>query len=212
MNCICALWNSRSQEAWFSALDEYAKLVKPSHKDVEKEMESLNINDIAGMGPEEWYEFLLKKYFFWKYTAPNRYATTTAQLKKYKTEPYGLNDLFLVKQKLLSFDKEEIAFGLEIARSIPGLGTAGASGLLALLFPTHFATVDQFVVRALAGIDTIPERPHIVSMKPENLTLKDAEILIAIMKRKAVELNARFGTLNWTPRRIDMVLWSVRLS
>jgi hypothetical protein len=33
-----------------------------------------------------WYEFLANEYFRWKYTAANRYATTTKQLAKYKKE------------------------------------------------------------------------------------------------------------------------------
>jgi len=209
MPYINALWNSEIEDQWRSALDNYWKYVKPAHFAVEKEFDSLSTNNIREMNSEEWYEFLLKKYFFWKYTAPNRYATTSAQLKKYKTTPYGLDELFLIKQRIFSFDKEDIVSGLKIARSIKGLGTAGASGLLAVLFPIHFATVDQFAVKALLAVDSLPEKISISSMNPDQLKIKDAVILIEIMKHKAKELNNKFMTSFWTPRRIDMILWSV---
>lgn len=209
MTYINALWNSKKEDEWHSALDNYWKYVKPTHLAIEKEFDSLNINSIKEMDSEEWYEFLLQKYFFWKYTAPNRYATTTVQLKKYKTTPYGLDELFLIKQRIFGFNKEDIVSGLKIACSIHGLGTAGASGLLALLFPIHFATVDQFAVKALLGIDSLPEKISISSMNPDQLRIKDAVILIKTMKHKAKELNNKFRTSFWTPRRIDMILWSV---
>ena len=43
---------------------------------------------------------------------------------------------------------------------------------------------------------------------PESLKIKDGIMLIEIMKEKAKELNKRFHTDFWTPRKIDMVLWS----
>jgi hypothetical protein len=210
MTYVNTLWNSEKEDAWFSALDEYWRYVKPSHLAVEKEFDPLDTNAVQGMNPNEWYEFLLNKYFFWKYTAPNRYATTTAQLKKYKTSSYGLDELFLIKKRMFDFDKEDIASGLKIACSIKGLGTAGASGLLAMLFPAKFATVDQFAVKALSAIDNLPERIWISSMNPDQLKIKDAVILIEIMRNKAKDLNNKFSTSFWNPRRIDMILWVVQ--
>jgi hypothetical protein len=209
MAYINTLWNSGKEYEWYSALDNYWKHVKPTHFAIEKEFDSLNTNTVKEMNSEEWYEFLLQKYFYWKYTAPNRYATTTAQLKKCKITPDGFKKLFSIKQKIFDFDKEDIVSGLKIACSIKGLGTAGASGLLAVLFPIHFATVDQFAVKSLLGIDNLPEKTSISSMNPEQLKIKDAVILIDIMKHKAKELNNKFMTSFWTPRKIDMILWSV---
>jgi hypothetical protein len=37
--------------------------------------------------------------------------------------------------------------------------------------------------------------------------ISDGVKLIEIMREKARELNIRFSTRLWTPRRIDMVLW-----
>jgi hypothetical protein len=206
---VRTLWDSEKEDLWFSTLDEYWRYVKPSHLSVEKEFDSLDANVVKSMNPEEWYDFLLHKYFFWKYTAPNRYTTTTRQLMKYKTSPCGLDALFLIKGSIFDFNKDDIVSGLKIACSIKGLGTAGASGLLAVLFPTKFATVDQFAVKALSAIDSLPQKSLILSMNPEQLKIKDAVTLIEIMRNKAGELNTKFNTSFWNPRRIDMILWVV---
>ncbi len=65
-------------------------------------------------------------------------------------------------------DKDNIQQCLAVACSIRGLGTAGASGLLAVLFPTSFGTVDQFAVKALVKIPELPESNLIVGMNPES--------------------------------------------
>jgi hypothetical protein len=91
---------------------------------------------------------------------------------------------------------------------ISGLGTAGASGLLALLFPSSFGTVDQFVVKSLLKVRRLAERDLLSAMTPEALTIVDGVVLIKIMRRKAAELRAAFGSDFWTPRKIDQVLWA----
>jgi len=48
------------------------------------------------------------------------------------------------------------------------------------------------------------------SMNPHQLKIKDAVILVEIMKNKAKELNIKFTTSFWTPRKIDMILWVVQ--
>ena len=90
-----------------------------------------------------------------------------------------------------------------------GLGTAGASGLLALLFPRIYGTVDQFVVKGLRQVEGLTEHELVMKMDPENLTVSDGLLLIAVMTRKAVELNSWFEGNRWSPRKVDMVLWVV---
>ncbi len=90
------------------------------------------------------------------------------------------------------------------------LGIAGASGLLALLFPKDFGTVDQFVVKNLRSIEGIEELDILESMNPEGLRIKDGVVLNKIMKGKAEVLNRTNNTDKWTPRLIDMVLWGSR--
>jgi len=174
---------------------------------IEKEFDSFDANTVQKMDENEWYDFLKNKYFYWKYTAPNRYKTTTIQLEKYLGPEDNLDKLFLIKQKLFQFDKEDIETGLKTAQQIRGLGTAGASGLLAVLFPNYFATVDQFVVKALCEVKLLPEKEVIKGMNPEQLTIKDGVILTSIMRNKANELNENFSSNQWTPRKVDIVLW-----
>ncbi len=118
-----------------------------------------------------------------------------------------LHSIF-IKERLFASDKGNIRQGLALASSIRGLGTAGASGLLAILFPSHFGTVDQFAVKALAEVPELEERNLIAAMNPESLKLDEGVVLIQIMRRKAAELNRDFSATVWTPRKVDMVLWT----
>ncbi len=133
-------------------------------------------------------------------------APTRKQLRRY-VESGNLAELDEIKGRLFSFDRCKIDLGLRIATQIHGLGTAGASGLLAVLFPADFGTVDQFAVRALVTVPDLRQNAALSQMKPGNLRTSDGVVLIEIMREKARELNARFSTQFWTPRRIDMVLW-----
>jgi hypothetical protein len=113
-----------------------------------------------------------------------------------------------IKEQLFNLDKDNVQQCLAVAGSIRGLGTAGASGLLAVLFPAHFGTVDQFEVKALREIPELPDRGLIAAMNPESLKSSEGKILIDVMRRKAKELNRVFSTTEWTPRKVDMVLWT----
>ena len=71
-------------------------------------------------------------------------------------------------------------------------------------------------VKALCEVASLPERSSVLAIKGrwkagcEDVTEKEAMFLIDIMRRKARELNCWFGTDNWTPRKIDMILWASR--
>jgi len=170
-------------------------------------MESLDVERIRQLDARGWYDFLLNEYFRWKYTARNRYATTTKLLRQY-AEAGALAALATVKDRLFAFDLSDIGEGLSIACEIKGLGPAGGAGLLAVVFPAAFGTADQFVVKALRSVEDLPESSALAKMKPERLTLADAAALIAIMRRKAAENNQAFRTSTWTPRMVDKVLWT----
>jgi hypothetical protein len=172
-------------------------------------MNKLDSAAIQALREREWYDFLKDEYFPWKYTAANRLGSTRKYLRKYE-ETNSLGELFSVKEELFAFDLTNIQQGLKDAKKIKGLGYAGASGLLAVLFPKWFGTVDQFVVKALCEIESLPEREEVLEMRPEDLKEKDAVLLIDIMRRKAAQLNAMFGRDEWTPRKIDMILWATR--
>jgi hypothetical protein len=64
------------------------------------------------------------------------------------------------------------------------------------------------VLKALVTIPELPERNLIAAMSPESLKLGDGTVLIRIMRRKADELNQVASPIKWTPRKVDMVLWT----
>jgi len=204
---IQELWRSTDAQQWSSAFDGYWALVKPQNLALERELNALELDSLRELRPTEWYEFLHEKYFSWKYTARNRRATTRARLRSYVQES-ALEDLDQIRRNLLTLDPENIATALKIATSIRGLGTAGGSGLLALMYPHAFATVDQFVVRALTQVPDPTITSQISRMNPERLTLKDGVALIRILRAKATENNRRLASADWTPRKIEMILWT----
>ena len=201
------MWNSNSPDLWQKVLNRYWTFVKSSNLALEEEIDQLDAETVRTMNPKAWFEFLLEKYFRWKYTAPNRYASTTKVLRSYAANN-ELAALHAIKERLFAVDTDNIQQCLSIASLIRGLGIAGASGLLAVLFPAQFGTVDQFVVKALAKIPELPERDLIAAMIPESLKLNEGTILIRIMRRKADELNQLSPPIKWTPRKVDMVLWT----
>jgi hypothetical protein len=209
MISIDKLWESNNEHDWKIALEHYWSFVRPENIDLERELNELKLEQIIIMDQIGWYNFLLNKYFRWKYTAPNRYATTTLALKRYK-DSNQLDKLFDIKKRLLSINTTNISAGLSIAKEIHGLGIAGASGLLSLMYPNSFATVDQFAVKALCKIPSLSESNDLKKMKPDNLTLNNGKTLIDIMTRKAMDNNRNFDTDFWTPRKIDMILWASR--
>lgn len=76
------------------------------------------------------------------------------------------------------------------------------------MFPQSFATVDQFVVKALLGVRDLPEKEKLKQMKPEGLTIKDGVVLTKILRRKSAEMNHALKSSFWTPRKLEMVLWT----
>lgn len=203
------LWNSNNHEDWKKALDNYYNAVMSNHVAIEKEMEHLDTTCIANMNVEEFYNFLYDKYFYWKYTAANRLATTRMNLAKYKDNDH-LYELEKIHNEIFNNDLNDIEKMLRSASCIKGLGIAGASGLLSLLFPDKFGTVDQFIIESLLKIKNLKEKPIIEKMNKNNITLKNGVILISIYRQKANELNIKFNTNFWTPRKIDMILWANR--
>jgi hypothetical protein len=204
---IDTLWHSSDGRAWNEALERYLRFVKPADLELVRELEPLDLERLRQLDAQGWYDFLFHKYFRWKYTAPNRLATTRRSLSKY-VESGTLNDLLSIKERLFSFPTHDINQGLQIASSIRGLGIAGASGLLTLMYPKYFGTVDQFVVKALRGVEGLPQRAALERMNPEGLKLSDGAVLIQIMRDKATENNRAFRTESWTPKKIDEILWT----
>ncbi|MCF8223726.1 MAG: hypothetical protein K9J25_11305 [Bacteroidales bacterium] len=83
MSNISQLWYSTNEPNWLLVLQKYWDHIKPSHLVLEKRLNELNREEIDTLHTVDWYNFLHDSYFKWKYTAPNRYATTTMHLRKY---------------------------------------------------------------------------------------------------------------------------------
>ncbi len=209
---ITNLWNSDDKAEWEAALAEYWNYIKPGNLALEKRLNHLNVKKPSDIS--DWYSFLLNEYIPWKYTAPLYLRNTKDWFtKEYAENHKKLNDII---EELFKFDRNDIRRALDVAGGIKGFGVGGASGLLSLLFPEQFGTVDQFVVKALQKITAFPageinssDIEALRQMKPENLSKSDGIILIRIMRTKADNLNLIFGCRNWTPSKIDMVLWAL---
>ena len=204
---INELWHSTDAGVWERALQRYWQFVQPRNLELERALDALDVTRLHNFSAQGWYDFLHDEYFRWKYTARHRYATTTRELEKYVKDD-ALADLDNIRRAILSLDVSDIFEGLKTAEQIRGLGTAGASGLLSLIYPEHFATVDKFVVQALRLVHHLREAVAIAKMKEDNLSARDGAILISILRRKAAENNRLLATTTWTPRKIDMVLWT----
>jgi hypothetical protein len=89
--------------------------------------------------------------------------------------------------------------------TIPGLGMVGASGLLSLMYPSAFGLVDEFVVKALQEVESLPEAATLPRMSSRPLIVRDGVILIGILRRKATELSRELGEA-WTPRMVGKAL------
>lgn len=201
-NALSRLWYNGTEPEWEKVLAHYHTLYKDAA--LETFMEKLKPETVEQMSVSEFYQFLHDKYFVWKYTAKNRLATTRSHLRKYLDG----DQLGEIHGQIFATSKNNSSDMLTAVSRIKGLGIAGASGLLSILFPEYYGTVDQFVVLALLTIDDLPEHDYLGKMNPELLSLKDGVLLEEIMRQKALELNQKFQTDRWTPRKIDMVLWA----
>lgn len=205
---VNTLWNYGDHDMWKKSLQNYWSLLSSKQLPLERQINAIDYKDVKALSVQEFYTFLHDRYFVWKYTQKNRLATTRKSLKKYITEN-RISELEDIKNRLFEADLDHIEECLSIAKQIRGLGTAGASGLLAILFPQHFGTVDQFVIKSLLKIEGLQEHELLESMNPESLTVKNGTVLISIMRKQANYLNTHFNTDFWTPRKIDMILWAI---
>jgi len=201
---ISELWESHDEVEWRRALPSYweAPTVR-RNLELEKFIDKLDSEVIRKADSETWRAFL-RAYFQWKFRG-TYVGRRLADLESIEPER-----LFRIKDLIFTSDPANIRRAIERAEYIKGLGPADASGLLAVLFPKSFGTVDQFVVKALLEVPSLPEEAKLVKMKPQNLTDDDAVLLIGILRRKAKQLNELFHTEEWTPRKIDKILWTLR--
>src|SRR5260221_5035624 len=125
---IAELWRSPDSPTWSAAPARYWQFVQPANRALERALDRMDLERIRRLDAQGWYDFLRTEYFRWKYTAPNRYATTTRSLNQYADESGGIELLHAIKHRLLDLDPADLRAGLSAAREIKGLGTAGAAG------------------------------------------------------------------------------------
>lgn len=207
MDSIKNLWYSGSEQEWQKAFNHYYALIQPEQLAIELQFAHICADSIRKLSAMEFYDFLHNQYFVWKYTAKNRLATTRKSLEKYIAND-ELAKLEEIQKQLVAVPLHQISPCLEIAAQIRGLGTAGASGLLSILYPEQFGTVDQFVVKRLQEIEHPIYQAELDAIDPMQLTIEDGELLIQIMREKAFELNRKFQSKFWTPKKLDMLLWA----
>lgn len=133
------------------------------------------------MSVNEFYKFIHNECYVWKYTAPNRLVTTRKQLNRYRLED-SMCELKSIHRELFLFNRSDAARGLSVVSRIHGLGTAGASGLLALLFPKHFEAVDQFVVKALSEVEDLPHKREVQKIYSLCISIRAGALLIELLK------------------------------
>ncbi len=209
-NAISYLWNYGTEANWLDALHQYDVIIDARTHEaqwLEKFMDQLQAENVKNMSTAALYDFLSGKYFPWVFTQKNRLATTSKQLRRY-IEENRMVELAAIHKKLFEIAHSDIEECLNAAMEIRGLGIAGASGLLSVLFPHAFGGVNEYIATSLRGIEGIRYRDELSKMNPVLLTAKDGVVLTKIYREKADELNGRFETDFWTPRKIDKVLWA----
>ena len=209
-NSINYLWNHGTEANWIDALNQYDVIIDTRSADtqwIEHFMDRIQAEDIKNISTSEFYEFLYEKYFVWIYTQKNRLASTRKHLRRYIDED-RLAELTAIREKIFNTDHANIEDCITATMEIRGLGIAGASGLLSILFPSEFGGVNEFIITLLRGVDGIGYGYDLAKMNTNILTAKDGVVLTKIYREKANELNARFETDFWTPRKIDKVLWA----
>ena len=146
---IVALWESGMEGSWKKWLRYYWEFIKKQRYSLELEIyiDELDAEIVKKMPTKEFYEFLWHCYFPWKFGSSREFLckNRNEKLKLHECGD-GFDKLNEIKSKLFDFDKNDIGEGLKIASEIHGLGVVAASGLLAVLFPNYFGTIDRFAV------------------------------------------------------------------
>jgi hypothetical protein len=202
------LWNSKDPTEWDYCEGElYDAAVKPENRMIERQLERPGLRErIALMDTAQFYDFLRDGYFKWKFTVePGR--SENAKALAGHVRDGTMDRVERVRRRLVKRVDDNVSASIQMMMGkhggIRGLGVAGASGLLALVYPEEFGTVDVKVTEALQQVGL----PQVMRINPTAIKIEDAVTMIEIMRVKALELNRMFGTNKWTPRLIDRVLW-----
>lgn len=207
---IKSLWNSEEKTAWDSALQNYQQQIKSSNLDVENKLNAMKSQDFQSMTGKDFYAFL-RDYAQWKYTDGRIKSNVQKRIEEYYEE-HSDEEMKRILDNIFAIDLEDVYLHIENIKRIKGIGVAGASGILSLVFPKHFGTVDRFAVENLKEIyknDSVCES-KLNKINSIDISTYDAVLVIKIYQAKACQLNQKLKTEAFTPRIIDMVLWGAR--
>jgi hypothetical protein len=204
---VVELWNTRDAKIWDRHQGElYDTGGKPGRRDLERQLETPGLRArIARMNAADFYDFLRDEYFPSKITVKSQFIGALKGLAKHVSEG-SMERVERARLRLVNrvYDSKAEAIGMLMGEhgGIHGVTVAGASGLLALVYPEEFAPVDAVVTKALQQIVA----PEAARPNPKDVSIAEAEMLIEVMRTKALELNRAFGVSEWTPRRVARVL------
>jgi len=207
------LWDSCDEREWLAALGgSWPTLGGRNDPELAKSVQTVDLESVRSLGIQGWYEFL-SRYF------QLQFAGKHLQQKLRELDSSSFEHLFSVKCSLVAMNESDLADTrkcLNLVRSprIRGLDYPGASGLLALLFQEWFGAANACVLRSLCKIDSLPEKPKMREVRrwvktKHDWRESDTTIVIDTLRRKAAQLNAKFGTSKWTPNSISIILSAI---
>lgn len=206
---ISALWNSKERTDWENALLSYQTAVNKGNVEIEQKLNNMTTDDFKKMSGQDFYRFLVDDYALWKYTDGRIRSRVQSAVEEYH-QMCGNSEFNKILDGIFLIAPDDIYLHLTNITRIKGIGVAGASGILSLVFPRYFGTVDRFAVENLQRVYSedsfYGKKLH--KIDPQNISTYDAAEVIRIYREKAEVLYEAFGI--WTPRMVDMVLWSVR--
>ena len=204
------IWNCNEEGKWKDAEEEYSKRINQVAI-IEKKFEQMTTEEILDLSPDKFYIFLRDMYFPWKFTGvylkPRLENLKTIENKKMQIKDV-IDDLKELQTRIedkKELNDDDMSNAIRNLQKIPGIGPSAATGLLSILFPTHFGTIDKFVAINLkkVGYD-ISEQDCI------NISVENAINMENILLKKVKKMNTDMNTDYWTPRRLDKILWSIR--
>jgi hypothetical protein len=133
------------------------------------------------MSTGEYYTFLRDEYFQWKFTSKPQLIGNRRTLAKHVAEG-TMDRVERVRQGLVNRGIDSTGASIKMMMGkyggIRGLAVAGASGLLALVYPEELGTVDVMVTKALQLLGLA----EVMRVNPKNISIPEAETMIEIMR------------------------------
>jgi hypothetical protein len=162
------LWSSHDPREWgYCESELYDAAVKPENRAIERELERPGLRDrIARMDAMGFYTFLRDEYFPWKFTSGPERIQNRRYLARHLTDS-SVDQLERVRRHLVDRVGASTGASIQIVMGIHGLAVAGASGLLALVYPEEFGTVDVKLTQALQQVGL----PEVMRINPRAIRI-----------------------------------------